>query len=88
MSDNIKITRTTHEKESLTLLGKRLKVLRAEASLTQEELCDKAGFSRSYYAEVETGKRNPSYLNLVRISEALEVSLHKLVSDEGHFDDT
>jgi transcriptional regulator with XRE-family HTH domain len=38
-----------------------------------------AGFSRSYYTEIETGKRNISILNLIKIMEALKVDPDEII---------
>ncbi|QTN01538.1 helix-turn-helix domain-containing protein [Sediminibacillus dalangtanensis] len=46
--------------------------------MTQEELADLAGFSRSYYTEIETGKRNISLLNIRRLAEALDIPIKDL----------
>ena len=61
-------------------LGARLKVYRLSKGITQEELAEIAGFTRSYYTEIETGKRNTSILNLYRLSLALDVSLKDIVN--------
>jgi len=60
-------------------IGSRLKFYRLYKELTQEDLAEIAGFTRSYYTEIETGKRNPSILNLYKLSQALDVSLVKIV---------
>ncbi|WP_163970627.1 helix-turn-helix domain-containing protein [Oceanobacillus halotolerans] len=60
-------------------LGTRLKEIRHQKALTQEELAHIAGFTRSYYTEVENGKRNISILNLYKLAHALEVSLVEIV---------
>ena len=46
---------------------------------SQEEFADIAGFSRSYYTEIETGKRNISVLNLIKIIEALNVNPNEII---------
>ena len=48
---------------------------------SQEEFADIADFSRSYYTEIETGKRNVSVLNLIKIMEALKVDPNTII---GH----
>ena len=48
-------------------------------TLPQEEFADIAGFSRSYFSEIETGKRNISVLNLIKIIEALNVDPNKII---------
>lgn len=71
--------RTPHEKQILRQFGEWLKTLRKQSGISQEDLAEKAGFSRSYYTEIETGKRNVSLLNLHRLSVALGVELTDLL---------
>ena len=74
--------RTQYENEILKLFGIRLRQARIQHGFTQEELAIKAGFSRSYYTEIETGKRNISLLNMTKLADCLEISLSNLL-DEG-----
>lgn len=64
----------------LVRFGKKLRDLRTEKGMTQEEMAERADFSRSYYTEIETGKRNVSLLNLYRLAKALEIPLSRLVN--------
>ena len=59
-------------------LGKRIKALRNELGISQEELADRANIDRTYITGVECGKRNISIVNIEKISIALNVSLSKL----------
>ncbi len=59
-------------------LGKRIKFLRNQLGISQEELADKAGIDRTYITSVECGKRNISIVNIEKIASALDVSLCKL----------
>ena len=59
-------------------VGLRIKGLRAEAGISQEQLAFEIGMARSYLAEVETGKRNVSIRNLEKIAAGLGVSLSQL----------
>lgn len=59
--------------------GKNLRKIRISKKMTQEELAEKAGLTRSYYTEIETGKRNISLINLFKLSTALQVTLSVLV---------
>lgn len=56
-------------------VGLRIKELRAVTGLTQEAFANSIGMSRTYFAEVETGKRNVSIDNIERIASGLDVSL-------------
>lgn len=58
-------------------VGKRIKELRNEASITQEQLALLAELDRTYIASVEKGKRNISIINLHKISRALNISLEE-----------
>ena len=68
------------EKMIQKIFGDNLKRIREEQDLSQESLAFIAGLSRSYYAEVEGGKRNLSLINISRIASALDVELNKLLT--------
>ena len=63
----------------LIYLGKAIAKLREEADLRQVELAAASDLQRTYIAEVEMGKRNLSLKSLVKIADALEVSLSELL---------
>ena len=69
-----------NELETATLkqFGNRIKELRQKKGYSQEEFAHIAGFSRSYYAEIETGSRNVSLLNLLRILKHLGANTGEL----------
>ena len=61
----------------------RVRVLRREQGLTQQELGRKSGLSRSFLSQVENGKSVPSLSSLTRISAALgAMPIDVLVRDE------
>ena len=64
----------------LIRLGDRIRKLRKKHGWTQVEFAEKVGIDRSFFADVERGKRNVSILNLELISKGLKVSLSKLFS--------
>jgi len=64
--------------EILKQFGERLRFLRNERGLSQEALAAEAGFSRSYYSEIELGKRNISLLNLCKLAKCFHISLREL----------
>jgi transcriptional regulator with XRE-family HTH domain len=68
----------------LKKFGDRLKALRLARGLTQEELAAQAGFSRSYYTQVETGRRNVALLNLTRLAKCLQISLSDLLDIDNN----
>ena len=59
-------------------LGQRIKLLRTEKGLSQEKFALSIDMDRTYYASVESGKRNISLNNIVKIAKGLNVSLEEL----------
>lgn len=64
--------------DPLISLGHSIKNARAKLSLSQEGLADKCGFDRTYISMLERGKRNPSLLNLLKLSRGLGIPVSKL----------
>ena len=64
----------------LHTFGANVRRIREETGLTQEALAFMAGFSRSYYTELELGKRNPSLLNIKKLADALNITVSSLRS--------
>lgn len=63
----------------LNVFGAHLKNIRLSKSLTQAELAFRGEFDRNYIGMLERGERNPSLVNLYRLSNALGISLSELV---------
>lgn len=57
------------------LVGKRVKELRNELGISQEELADLAGLDRTYITSVECGRRNISIINIEKLAKALNVTI-------------
>jgi transcriptional regulator with XRE-family HTH domain len=53
--------------------------LRARRALKQEEVGESAGLGRNYLTTLESGRTNPSFEALVRLSRGLGVPLSELV---------
>lgn len=60
-------------------LKDRLKKLRAEANLTQEDFANKIFVSRALVAKWETGERYPSKDNLARIAVLFQIPQEELI---------
>ena len=58
--------------------GKRIKELRSEYKMTQEDLAFKVGVDRSYMGFLERGEKNPTLKNIAKIAEVLKVTLSEL----------
>jgi len=56
-------------------LGQRVASLRAEKSVTQEQLAEKTGLDRMTIALIETGKRWPQAATLDRLTKGLGVGV-------------
>lgn len=61
-------------------LGRNVRGLRERRSLTQQQLSKRSGVPRATLANVESGGANPTLSVLVRVADALEVSLEELVA--------
>lgn len=66
---------------ALAMLGRAVRVVRKTRGLSQEALADVAGIDRSHMGKIERGERNVTFLNIVRICIALDISVAQLVSD-------
>jgi transcriptional regulator with XRE-family HTH domain len=60
------------------LLGQKIKELRIKTGDSQEKFALKINMDRTYYASVESGKRNVSIINIKKIADGLGVSLSDL----------
>ncbi len=60
--------------------GKRIRELRHELDLTQEELAERAGVHWTYVSAVERGLRNLSLDSITRLAQGLQVSWATLFS--------
>jgi transcriptional regulator with XRE-family HTH domain len=69
------------EKTLLETLAKRIQSRRHALKLSQEKLAERCGFDRTYISLLERAKRNPSFLNLHKLSIGLEIELSKLIED-------
>ena len=63
-------------------VGLRVKELRAGLGVSQEAFAYSIEMSRTYFAEVETGKRNVSIENIDRIARGLGVSLKEFFNSD------
>ena len=63
-------------------VGLRIEELRAELGMSQEAFAYSIEMSRTYFAEVETGKRNVSIENIDRIARGLGVSLKEFFNSD------
>lgn len=62
-------------------LGETIVAYRKKLKLSQDQVADKSHVDRSYLAEVEEGKANPSVKFLHRISKILKVNVGSLIKE-------
>lgn len=60
-----------YEKSLLLAFGLKVKSLRLEKKLSQEDLAELCALHRTYIGSVERGQRNVSLVNIVKIASAL-----------------
>lgn len=65
------------------IIGERIRRLRREANLSQEELGQSSGMSTSYISRLETGEVNPTIDALSRIVRVFGLSIDGLLEMEG-----
>jgi transcriptional regulator with XRE-family HTH domain len=61
------------DKNALEELGRRLRHARNRRGLSLTDMSTRSGLQRTYVADVERGERNPTYLTIARIAEALDL---------------
>lgn len=70
----------TQRSQASVALGQAVRDLRRRAELSQEELGHRSGMHRTYVGGIERGERNPSWINIVRLAQALAVEPAELVA--------
>lgn len=63
-------------------LGQRVKLLRADAGLTLDQLARRSGVSRAMLSKVERGEKSPTLSVISRTALGLNVSLSRLLGSE------
>jgi len=68
MEEDLKIT-----------IANNLRVMRAKKRFSQEQLAEMAGISAKYLTRIENEKVNPSVLILLKLANALEITINDIV---------
>ena len=66
------------ETQILRQLAERIKSLREANGWTQEQFAERAAMQRSYLADLELGRRNPSVRTLVKVANAFGIAVPEL----------
>ena len=64
----------------LIKFGNRVREIRKENGLSQEELAHKADLHRTYIGMIERAEKNITLLNIEKIANALEVEITELLT--------
>lgn len=59
-------------------VGNKIKELRKERNLSQEDLALLSGLDRTYINSVENGRRNISIISLEKIAKGLQVNMRSI----------
>lgn len=63
-------------------IGNRIRQLRLQKHLSQEQVALSAGITTAYLGQIERGEKNPTVKLVEKISNVLELSLSELFSDQ------
>lgn len=66
--------------DELKAIGNRIRELRKERGLSQEQLAFKCGKTTSYIGAIERGRQNTTIQTLANLASMLDVSLGELVA--------
>ena len=68
-------------REILLKFGQRVRMLRKERNLSQEELSYKADLHRTYIGMIERAEKNITLINIEKIAKALNVDIKELFNE-------
>jgi transcriptional regulator with XRE-family HTH domain len=67
----------------LSQFGRNVSRLRDQAGLSQDKLAEKADLDRTYLSGIERGVRNPGIKIVIRVAQALGVTVDQLCKGVG-----
>ena len=70
------------KKKILIAFGDKVRELRKEKGLSQEELSFKADLHRTYIGMIERAEKNITLTNIEKIAKALNVKVKELLDDK------
>lgn len=71
--------RVNVDSKSLKIFGSKLKEVREQSKLTQEDVAKGTGITTGYYARIERGEENPTFSVLENICKALKVKSSEIL---------
>lgn len=66
-------------REILIKFGQRVRLLRKEKNLSQEDLSFKADLHRTYIGMIERAEKNITLINIEKIAKALNIEVSELL---------
>ncbi len=63
----------------LVKFGEKIKSMRKQKNLSQEDLAELSGLHRTYIGGIERGERNVALLNILRLAKALHLKAVELL---------
>jgi transcriptional regulator with XRE-family HTH domain len=63
----------------LIQFGEKVRVIRKERGLSQEQLAHNANLHRTYIGMIERAEKNITLLNIEKIAKALDVAVYELL---------
>ena len=66
---------------ALIALGRAIREARRERGISQEELAHRSEMDRSYMSSIERGGQNPGVMSVVRIAQALDMTMTELMAE-------
>lgn len=60
-------------------LGRAVAAIRADKGISQVQLAAASGLAQAWISQIENGRRNPSWSNVLRLADGLGVRLGELV---------
>ena len=73
----------TDKKQLQIAIGKRIKSIREEKNISQQDIAGLCNIEKSNFSRLEAGNTNPTIYTLSKIAEYLGVSLKDLVDIEN-----
>lgn len=67
------MTNINEDEKAQKQFGDKLKGAREKAGLTQADVAEKSGMNVNYYARIERGEINPSFVKIRSILKALKI---------------
>ncbi len=66
---------------TLKSFGLRVKKIRTEQKISQEDLAELSGLHRTYISSLERGVRNPTLTTLISLSKGLNIEINEMLKE-------